>query len=136
MCGGRSDADLDELTALAVAAREGDRAALEQLCRRLQGPMYRLALRFTGQPADAEDAAQEVLVRLVTHLSSFEGRSRFTTWAYTVAVRQLMRTTRRAAEVPVAGPEALAAFLEVPPVARSACYLTGAGSAPSVGVAG
>ena len=41
---------------------------------------------FHGQPVDAEYAAQEALVRLVTHLSSFEGRSRFTTWAYTVAV--------------------------------------------------
>ena len=106
------DADLDEMTSLAVAARDGDRMALEQLCRRLQGPMYRLALRFTGQPADAQDAVQEVLVRLVTHLSSFEGRSRFTTWAYTVATRQLMRTTRRAAEASVAGPEAFAAFLD------------------------
>jgi DNA-directed RNA polymerase specialized sigma24 family protein len=46
-----TDVDLDDLTTLAVAARDGDRAALEELCRRLQGPMYRLALRFTGQPA-------------------------------------------------------------------------------------
>jgi RNA polymerase sigma factor (sigma-70 family) len=106
------DADLDEMTLLALAAQQGDRAALEELCRRLQGPMYRLALRFTGQPADAEDAVQEVLVRLVTHLSSFEGRSRFTTWAYTVAVRQLLRTTRRAAETSVAGPDEFAAFLD------------------------
>lgn len=71
--------DLDDTTVLALAAREGDREALEELCRRLQGPMYRLCLRFTGHPADAEDAAQEVLVRIVTHLSSFEGRARFTT---------------------------------------------------------
>jgi RNA polymerase sigma factor (sigma-70 family) len=46
-------------------------------------PMYRLALRFTGAPADAEDATQEVMIRLLTQLGSFEGRSRFTTWAYT-----------------------------------------------------
>lgn len=106
------DADLDDVTPLALAAQHGDADALQELCRRLQGPVYRLALRFTGQPADAEDAAQEVLVRLVTHLSSFEGRSRFTTWAYTVAVRQLMRTARRPAEASVAGPEAFAAFLD------------------------
>lgn len=106
------DADLDDVTALALCAQQGDQAALEELCRRLQGPMYRLALRFTGQPADAEDAAQEVLVRLVTHLSSFEGRSRFTTWAYTVAVRQLLRTTRRPAEASVAGPEGFGRFLD------------------------
>lgn len=110
--GRSSDADLEDLTVLAVAARDGDGASLEELCRRLQGPMYRLALRFTGQPADAEDAAQEVLVRLVTHLSSFEGRSRFSTWAYTVAVRQLMRTARRPAEASVAGPKAFSAFLD------------------------
>lgn len=106
------DADLDEMTALALRAQEGNSAALEELCGRLQAPMYRLELRFSGQPADAEDACQEVMVRLVTHLSSFEARSRFTTWAYTVAVRQLMRTTRRPAEASVAGPEAFAAFLD------------------------
>lgn len=106
------DADLDELTGLALAARDGDRDALEQLCRRMQDPMYRLALRFTGHPTDAEDAAQEVMVRLVTGLSSFEGRSRFTTWAYTVATRQLSRTRRRATERSVAGPEPFGGFLD------------------------
>ena len=107
-----SDANLDELTGLALAARDGDRAALESLCRQIQQPMYRLALRFCGTPVDAEDAAQEVMIRLVTHLGSFEGRSRFTTWAYTVAVRQLMRTVRRPAEASIAGPEAFAGFLD------------------------
>ena len=106
------DADLDEVTPLALAAQAGDSAALEELCRRLQGPVYRLALRFAGQPADAEDLTQEVLVRLVTHLSSFEGRARFTTWAYTVATRQLLRSARRPAEASVASPEAFGAFLD------------------------
>lgn len=106
------DTDLDELTTLALAARDGDTDALEELCRRLQHPMYRLALRFCGTPADAEDAAQEVMIRLVTGLGSFEGRSRFTTWAYTVAMRQLMRTARRFAEASVSGPEGFAAFID------------------------
>ncbi|UQA97442.1 RNA polymerase sigma factor [Streptomyces halobius] len=103
---------MGELTGVALAARDGDPAALETLCKAMQQPMYRLALRFSGTPADAEDAAQEVMIRLVTHLGSFEGRSRFTTWAYTVAVRQLMRTARRGAEASVASPEAFAAFLD------------------------
>lgn len=107
-----SDGDLDAITPLALAAQQGDRDALEALCRELQHPMYRLALRFTGHPTDAEDAAQEVMVRIVTGLSSFEGRSRFTTWAYTVAVRQLMRTTRRSVERSVAGPEPFGAFID------------------------
>jgi RNA polymerase sigma factor (sigma-70 family) len=104
--------DLDAITPLALAAQQGDRDALEQLCRALQHPMYRLALRFTGHPTDAEDAAQEVMVRIVTGLSSFEGRSRFTTWAYTVAVRQLLRHRARPVERSVAGPEPFGAFID------------------------
>lgn len=108
----RNGADLDELTAVALAAREGDAACLELLCRELQHPMYRLALRFTGNTHDAEDAAQEVMIRLVTQLGSFEGRSRFSTWAYTVATRQLMRSARRPIEASVHGPEDLTSFLD------------------------
>jgi len=104
--------DFDEVTGLAMAAREGDRPALEALCKAVQQPMYRLALRFCGNPADAEDACQEVMIRLITQLGSFEGRSRFTTWAYTVAVRQLSRSARRAAEASVGGPDDFAAFLD------------------------
>lgn len=100
-----NDSDLDDLTAIALEAGRGDRAALERLCAEIIDPMYRLALRFCGNPSDAEDAAQEVMVRLVTSLSTFEGRSRFTTWAYTVAVRQLRRTRHRRVEQSVAGPE-------------------------------
>jgi RNA polymerase sigma factor (sigma-70 family) len=106
------DGDLDEVTGLALSARDGDRSALEELCRAVQQPMYRLALRFCGNPVDAEDATQEVLIRLVTNLGSFEGRSRFTTWAYTVAVRQLLRTVRRTAEASVAGRDAFGAFID------------------------
>jgi RNA polymerase sigma factor (sigma-70 family) len=107
-----SDGDLDAITPLALAAQQGDRDALEALCRQLQHPMYRLALRFTGHPVDAEDAAQEVMVRIVTGLSTFEGRARFTTWAYTVAVRQLLRSRRRDVERSVRGPEPFGAFVD------------------------
>src|SRR4029077_8926527 len=74
----------------------GDRAALEAVCRELQGPMYRLALRMLGDIADAEDATQEILVVIATHLSQFRGDSKLTTWAYTIAARHLFgaRTSR------------------------------------------
>jgi RNA polymerase sigma factor (sigma-70 family) len=79
---------LEELAELAVA---GEERALETLCRRLQGPIYRLALRMLGSASDAEDAAQEILVLVVTHLSSFEGRSRLLTWVYAIGSRHLLR---------------------------------------------
>jgi DNA-directed RNA polymerase specialized sigma24 family protein len=103
------DLSLDEL---ARRPAEGDREALSALVRDLQHPMYRLALRFLGHPDDAQDAGQEILVRIVTHLGSFEGRSKFTTWAYTVAVRSLLRTRKRLVESSVQGAEAFAAFLD------------------------
>ncbi|HVM07719.1 MAG TPA: RNA polymerase sigma factor [Acidimicrobiales bacterium] len=103
--------DLD-LDALAKRAADGDRESLSALLHELQHPMYRLALRFLGHPQDAQDATQEILIRLVTHLGSFEGRSKFTTWAYTVATRSLLRTRRRFVESSVKGPEQFAAFLD------------------------
>jgi RNA polymerase sigma factor (sigma-70 family) len=106
-----SDAALD-LDGLAQRAADGDQAALSDLVRRLQHPMYRLALRFLGHPQDAQDACQEVLIRIVTHLGTFEGRSKFTTWAYTVATRSLLRTRQRFVESSVQGPEEFVAFLD------------------------
>jgi RNA polymerase sigma factor (sigma-70 family) len=87
-----------ELEGLARQAAAGDSAALSRLVEEVQHPVYRLALRFLGHPEDAKDATREILVRLITHLGQFEGRSRFMTWAYTIAVRQLMRTRKRQLE--------------------------------------
>jgi RNA polymerase sigma factor (sigma-70 family) len=101
-----------ELERLARQAAAGDSAALSRLVEEVQHPVYRLALRFLGHPEDAKDATQEVLVRLITHLGQFEGRSQFMTWAYTIAMRQQMRTRRRALESAVKGAEAFAAALD------------------------
>jgi RNA polymerase sigma factor (sigma-70 family) len=74
--------------------------------------MYRLALRFLGNPEDAQDACQEILIRIMTRLGTFEGRSKFSTWAYTVAVRSLLRTRKRLYESAVQGAEQYAAALD------------------------
>src|SRR6187431_194069 len=83
---------LDELAQL---ARTGERAALEELLRGLQDPLYRLALRFLGHPEAARDATQEVLILVITQLSSFRGESAVSTWAYRVASRHLLRQKKR-----------------------------------------
>src|SRR5918996_1393979 len=103
-----SEAELSAaLDGLARRAGEGDRDALRELVRESQHPMYRLALRFLGNPDDAQDACQEILIRIVTRLGTFEGRSKFTTWAYTVATRSLLRTRKRMVESSMHGPESL-----------------------------
>jgi RNA polymerase sigma factor (sigma-70 family) len=107
------DAELGvRLDRLARRAAEGDRDALSELVREIQHPLYRLALRFLGNPDDAQDACQEVLIRIVTRLGTFEGRSRFSTWAYTVAVRSLLRTRKRLYESAVQGAEQYAAAID------------------------
>ena len=111
MSGRDPDADLD-FDELARLAADGDRVALAALLRGMQHPMYRLALRFLGHPQDAEDATQEILIRIVTHLGSFEGRSKFTTWAYTLATRSLIRVKRGTTEAGVVGAEQFAAVLD------------------------
>lgn len=84
-----------ELSAIAERAKSGDAAALEALVRELQGPLYRVALRFLGEPEAARDATQEIAILVITHLSTFRGDSAVTTWAYRVAVRYLMRARQQ-----------------------------------------
>jgi RNA polymerase sigma factor (sigma-70 family) len=117
----------DAIEGLARRAAEGDGESLSALIHELQNPMYRLALRFLGHPEDAQDACQEILIRIITNLGTFEGRSKFTTWAYTVATRSLLRTRKRVVESSVRGPEAFAALLdaglgEVDPTLEEAEY--------------
>jgi RNA polymerase sigma factor (sigma-70 family) len=91
------------LNDLAAAAIDGDRDALTELVRRVQHPLYQLAVQFLGHPHDAQDATQEILIRIVTRLATFEGRAQFMTWAYTVATRHLLRTRKRQIESSVRG---------------------------------
>jgi len=71
-------------------ATAGDRDFLEQLIRRHQGWVYNIAVRMIWRTDRAEDATQEILLKIVTHLGSFEGKSQFRTWAYRIAVNHLL----------------------------------------------
>jgi RNA polymerase sigma factor (sigma-70 family) len=81
---------MNSLETLARQALAGDREALDSLVRGLQDDIYRLALRMLWNREDAEDATQEILVRIVTRLSQFEFRSRLKTWAYRLSVNYIL----------------------------------------------
>lgn len=87
---GPSYADAPSDAALVAAAVQGDRNALDGLLRRHQGFIHSLAQRMLYAPEDAADATQEILICIVTSLGSFRGESAFRTWAYRIAVRQLL----------------------------------------------
>lgn len=86
------------LESLVDLAKEGQRNALEELVRRIQDGIYNLALRSLYLPADAEDATQEILIKVITHLAGFKGESRFTTWVFRIAANHLLSTHKRRAE--------------------------------------
>ena len=83
---------------LVQLAKGGSRAALEELVVRHQAWVYNLALRMVHHPEDAKDAAQEVLIKLFTRLSSFDGRSSLRTWLYRIVVNHLLNMKRSRAE--------------------------------------
>ena len=83
---------------LAQKAKDGNRDALERLIMRIQDKIYGLALKMLGRPEDAEDAAQEILVKIITLLGGFRGESSFETWMYRIASNHLLTTRKRSAE--------------------------------------
>ncbi len=79
----------EELQILVGKATAGDKKALETLVEGVQDIVFNLSLRMLGTFADAEDAAQDILLKMITHLSSFRGDSSFTTWVFSIAVNHL-----------------------------------------------
>jgi len=79
------------------AAQSGDRKALEQIIGRLQDRIHGLAMRMLVNPADAQEATQEILILVITRLSTFRGDSAFPTWVFRVAVNYLL-TARKIAD--------------------------------------
>ena len=79
----------EELQALVGKATAGDKKALEMLVAGVQDLVFNLSLRMLGTFADAEDATQDILLKMITHLSSFRGDSSFTTWVFSIAANHL-----------------------------------------------
>ncbi len=87
-----------EITALVEQSKAGNRTALESLLTHIQHPVYNLALRMLQHPPDAEDATQEILIKVITHLAEFRGEAAFMTWVYRIASNYLLTMRQRRAE--------------------------------------
>lgn len=81
-------------------ASAGERDALDTLLRRHYDAAYAVCRRMTGNDADAADTAQDALVAMARGLHRFDGRSRFSTWAYRVTVNVCLDELRRRARRP------------------------------------
>lgn len=80
----------NEMVALIEKAVDGDKKALEDLIISVQDMIYNLSLRMLGAPCDAEDATQEIIIKIMTQLSTFRKESAFSTWVYRIATNYLI----------------------------------------------
>lgn len=78
-----------DLTDLIDKAIAGDEKSLETIILSVQDLVFNLSLRMLGTFPDAEDASQEILLKVITHLSSFKKESAFSTWVFRIAANHL-----------------------------------------------
>jgi RNA polymerase sigma factor (sigma-70 family) len=83
---------------LILKAKNGSKSALEMLIKKHQHYIYNVALKMTLSPFDAEDVTQEVLIKVITHLSSFKGESTFRTWLYRITFNHFLRMKKNSLE--------------------------------------
>ncbi|TPN85929.1 RNA polymerase sigma factor [Aquimarina algicola] len=79
-----------KLKILIKKANSGDRKSLELIIIEIESLVYNLSLKMLLFPEDAKDATQEILIKIVTHLSTFNHQSQFKTWVYRVATNYLI----------------------------------------------
>ena len=81
--------------ALVAAAKMGDQQAFETLVKRHRQRIFAIALRYTRVREDAEDVVQQTFQRTFVRLSSFAGRSTFSTWLTRIAINEALMCLRR-----------------------------------------
>jgi RNA polymerase sigma factor (sigma-70 family) len=84
---------------LVTRAQNGDWRSFEELIQRHQAWIFNIAVRMVGWREDAEDVTQEVLLKVLTRLSTFQGKSRFRTWLYRIVVNHVLNLKLRPGEI-------------------------------------
>ena len=74
---------------LVVSAQSGNQESLELLLTKHLPWLFNLSLRMLHRHADAEDATQEILIKVMKALPHFRGESKFRTWLYRIAVNHV-----------------------------------------------
>jgi len=85
----------ENMEVLASQARFGCTESLDKVIRYTYKQTYGLALRFLSKPQNAEDACQEIAIKVMRNITSFNGESKFSTWLYRVAWNTLISTKKR-----------------------------------------
>ncbi len=115
----------DNDQALLERIRRGDKSACAECVERHSPGVYRLALRLTGNEAEAEDVVQETFLSAFKAIDSFEGRSGLSTWLYRIAHNAALMRLRRVQpdQVSVDDEEVFGEGLDVPRQLHAWCCL-------------
>ena len=91
----------DTEATLITRAQAGDVSAFEQLSGAYADRLFMLLLRLLGDRSEAEDVAQDVMLRAWQGITGFRGQSSYFTWLYRIAVNEANRARERRARRPV-----------------------------------
>ena len=97
---------------LVLEAQEGSQKALEKLVKLHQRFIYNVALKFVRDPDAAADLSQEVLIKMITKLTQFKGKSSFRTWLYKIVVSHFVNSNQKRSEQQVRSFEEYGVFLD------------------------
>ena len=91
---------MDQERAWIEQALKGDRVAFGHLVRAFERPVYNLTYRMLGDPAEAEDAAQETFLRAYTKLATYQPGRKFVNWLLSIASHYCIDRLRRKSRAP------------------------------------
>lgn len=91
---------MDQEGAWIQQALRGDRSAFGQLVQAYERPVYNLSYRMLGDPAEAEDAAQETFVRAYTKLATYQPERKFVNWLLSIASHYCIDRLRKSQRAP------------------------------------
>ena len=92
--------------------KKGNSQAYTWLVNRYQDMVYSIALKITGDPTEAEDAAQEAFLKAYHGLQDFRGEGRFSTWLYSITFNSALNRTRKKRRLVLTGDASPDSILE------------------------
>ena len=106
---------VDEEQDLIRQAQQGNTSALDRLLRQHQPYVYNVAWKMVRNPTDAEDLAQEALIKITINLGKFNFKSQFRTWAYRIVVNHFLTAQKKPHETVFSGFGEMATRLNATP---------------------
>lgn len=82
-------------------AADGDEQAMMHVLEVCERPVYNISMRFVSDPYDAQDAAQDAMIKIYRNLASFKGNSAFSSWVYRLTFNACMDFLRKQSRGPV-----------------------------------